>query len=138
MKRLSVWVAIMVLAAGAAAATAEGPTLRTVMRQLGADLHALVDAIMVGDYEAAARAAGAIADHAHVGAGERARIQKILGPDMKTFKALDTRVHDTAVALRKAARERDTEAVVQRFGELVHGCTECHSGMRDRLRGATR
>lgn len=138
MKRLSVWAAVAIVAAGGATAMAEGPTLRAVMQQLGSDMHALVQAILVSDYEAAARAAGAIADHPHVGAGEQARIGKILGPDMKTFKALDMRVHDTAVALRDAARGQDTGAVARRFGELLRGCTQCHSSMRDRLRTGAR
>lgn len=112
----------------------EEMALLPIMRQLAEDMAAMQSALWLEDFATVERHASAIADHAHISAEEVARIQTALGAEMPQFESFDAAVHDAAVQMHEAARERDTDAVLDRLAEVQRGCVACHERFRERLR----
>lgn len=112
----------------------EAMALLPIMRQLAVDMAAMQNALWLEDFATVERHASAIADHAHISAEEVARIRTELGAEMSQFESLDAAVHDAAVQMHEAARERDTDAVLDRLAEVQRGCVACHERFRERLR----
>lgn len=52
------------------------------------------------------------------------------GDRMEDFEALDDAFHDDLKALLKASKEDDLRAATDAYGELVQGCTSCHTEFR--------
>ncbi len=140
MKKLILPLGLAAFALGSAAFAADPPPhahesadLKTIMVGLGEDMAKLNMGLWLEDFGAVTTAATAIADHPHVSADERQRLQAILGKDFGSFAAADGAVHDQAVNLAKAATAKDLDLTVQRLAELQTGCVSCHTGFRARL-----
>ena len=112
----------------------EALALLPIMRQLAEDMAAMQSALWLEDFATVEQHASAIADHAHMSPEEVARIRTELGAEMPEFESADAAVHDAAVAMHEAARERDTDAVLDRLAEVQRGCVACHERFRERLR----
>jgi hypothetical protein len=110
------------------------PALFGIMAGLQEDMSRVGRGLWVERYDSIAAAARAVADHPRVTPEEARRIADVLGADMPRFKAADTRVHDLAVRLERAAGRRDMAAVLTAESELRSGCVECHTRFRERLR----
>jgi cytochrome c556 len=114
-------------------AQVDSGALKAVMAGIAADMDSVHAGIWVEDLAQVERAATSIANHPHVSATERTRIQQILGADFQGFVAGDKRVHDAAVNLAAAAAANDLADVLPALGELESGCVSCHSSFRARL-----
>jgi cytochrome c556 len=108
--------------------------LLPIMRQLAEDMAAMQSALWLEDFATVEQHASAIADHAHMSAEEVARIRSELGAELPQFESADAAVHEAAVQMHEAARERDTDAVLDRLAEVQRGCVACHERFRERLR----
>ena len=108
--------------------------LLPIMRRLAEDMAAMQNALWLEDFATVEQHASAIADHAHMSAAEVARIRAELGAEMPQFESADAAVHEAAVQMHAAARERDTDAVLDRLAEVQRGCVACHEQFRERLR----
>lgn len=108
--------------------------LLTIMIDLGRDMNAISDALWRDDLATVATAARAIAEHPHVSASERERIQSVLGDNFPDFVKGDQRVHQSAVRLAEAAAASDMGAALEELAELQSGCVACHDGFRDVLK----
>lgn len=49
---------------------------------------------------------------------------------MEEFEALDEAFHDDLKALLEASREDDLEGATDAYGDIVQGCTNCHTEYR--------
>ncbi len=108
-------------------------TLRRIMRDLGSDYAALNDAILKEDFALAAEAAGRIARHPRPGMGERMRLMRALGDEIRGFKAADRKVHKLALEVEDAAKRRDMKALIERQSRMLGACMACHVGYRARV-----
>lgn len=113
---------------------AEVSHFRGMMQELGSQMGRLTEGLMADDMVLVASSAISIADHPKPPMSERIRIVSELGTDAKAFRAIDTDVHDTAMAIHTAAKEGDRMVVKKNFHNLVNSCLSCHSQYRDRLR----
>jgi len=121
-------------AGGHAAAGVEATTLLPIMQRLGSNMTALTYALMTDDRATIKEQAAAIAAHAPISEAELQRIQRVLGPDMAKFEALDESVHVASVRLHDASQTSWGAEAVDRLGEVQRGCVSCHSQFRERLR----
>ncbi|HSK19464.1 MAG TPA: cytochrome c [Longimicrobiales bacterium] len=112
----------------------EEMALLPIMRHLAEDMAAMQSALWLEDFATVEQHASAIADHAHMSAEEVARIRTELGAEMPQFESADAAVHEAAVQMHEAARERDTDAVLDRLADVQRGCVACHERFRERLR----
>jgi cytochrome c556 len=89
---------------------------------------------MTDDRATVEKQAAAIAAHAPISDAELQRIQRVLGPDMAKFEAVDESVHVASVRLHDAAQTSWGDEVVDRLSEVQRGCVSCHTRFRERLR----
>lgn len=108
--------------------------LLPIMRQLAEDMAAMQTALWLEDFATVEQHASAIAEHAHMSAAEVARIRAELGTEMPQFEAADAAVHEASVQMHEAARDRDSDAVLDRLADVQRGCVACHEQFRERLR----
>ena len=122
--------------AGSSAATPKpvsDGSLKKVMQQLGRDYSNLERAILWENFEAAAKAAHAIAYHDKPSMGQRMKIMGALGTEMPEFKKADGKVHDLAVNIEKAARAKDMPLLIQHQSRMLTACMACHTTYRSRV-----
>jgi cytochrome c556 len=124
-------------AAHAHAESGEPQALLPIMRQLAVDMGALQQALFAEDFATVEARAAAVAQHPHIAPDEIDRIESTLGGESAAFDSLDVVVHEAAVAMHEAAREGDTDAVLDRLAEVQRGCVACHTRFRERLRTTT-
>ena len=105
-----------------------------IMQRLGSHMTALTHALMTDNFDAVTTSAAGIAGHTPISAEELARIQRVLGPEMATFEAVDESVHVASVRLHDVAKAGDTDALVDQLGQVQRGCVSCHAQFRARLR----
>jgi cytochrome c556 len=109
-------------------------TLKAVMAGIAVDMDTVHAGMWAEDLVQVERAATSIANHPHVSAAERNRIQQLLGDEFSEFVAGDKRVHDAAVSLATAAAAGELVVVLAALGELESGCLSCHTTFRARLK----
>lgn len=133
--------------AGAVQALGEGPAAQSqvaltglfaLMAGLERDMAGISRGLWRGDLQGIAAGAEAVANHPTVPPQEAQTIGGILGAEMAEFKAADTRVHHLAIRVRDRARAGDFAGALSADGELRHGCVECHTRFRQRIREGLR
>ncbi len=107
--------------------------LQLVMQGLLTDSQQLTAGIFYEDFVKIEQAAKNIADHPNPGKPTMKKVMGHLGKEMPTFKGLDMKVHNTAVDIVKAAGEKDMQAVVASYHQLIDGCQSCHSQFKQRV-----
>jgi cytochrome c556 len=112
----------------------EGMALLPIMRQMADDMAALQNALWLDGLDEVAARAEAVAEHAHLSADEVARVRAELGPLMAEFERADETVHDAAVRMHQAAREGNTDDLLDQLAAVQRGCVGCHVRFRERLR----
>ena len=108
-------------------------SLKRVMQQLGRDYSNLERAILWENFEAAAKAAHAIAYHDKPSMGQRMKIMGTLGSEMPEFKNADGKVHKLAVNIEEAARAKDMPLLIQHQSQMLSACMACHTTYRSRV-----
>lgn len=129
-------IAIAVLLGATSGGAQAAASLQDIMRDMGAELGRLAQALSADDLDRAAEAARAIAEHPRPPLAERMRILGRLGNDAAAFRAGDHEVHEAALAVRAAADAADRDALRSGFHRLMNGCLDCHTRFRARLRTA--
>lgn len=128
--------ACAVLACASLPAHSEDPAdakplaLRQIMQDMDRDMQAIVEAVSREDWEKAAKAATAIADHPQPPIGERVQILAFVGADAGRFRGHDESSKKAAKALQAAAARADGQAVIASFAVLQGSCLGCHQGFR--------
>ena len=107
--------------------------LQLVMQGLLKDSQQLTAGIFNENFAKIEQAAKNIADHSTPGMPTMKKVIGYLGEEMPAFKGLDMTVHNTAVDIGKAARDKNMAAVVTSYHQLIDGCQSCHSQFKKRV-----
>lgn len=121
------------ISASATAETADGQkdmALRKIMKDLGASMQTVTHAISMEDWQQVEKTAPLIAGHPQPPMTEKVRIIAFIGTDMGKFKGYDTKVHEAADSLEKAAKAKDGAAVITAFNSVQTACYACHKDFR--------
>ena len=113
--------------------TAEEGSLKAIMQQLGIDFSALESAILVQDFDAAEKAAHAIAFHDTPSFGTKMKLMASLRTDMPKFKEADDKVHNLALELEAAAKAKDVKTLIAKQSQMLSACMACHTSYRSRI-----
>lgn len=114
-------------------AYAEEVTLKSVMQQLGKDYAGLNQSILMEDFEASAQAAHRIAHHDKPSLLQRMKIMTGLRSDMPGFKKVDTKVHQLALDIERAALAKDMPLLIQHQSNMLSACMACHTTYKARV-----
>ncbi|MCA9492065.1 MAG: cytochrome c [Alphaproteobacteria bacterium] len=125
--------ALLTVGGAVLAAEPEPTTLKAIMAGMRVEMSRIHEALWTEDFDTMSTAARAVADHPHVSAEERTRIQGLLGPDFGGFVAADKAVHDAAVRLSEAAAANDMDKSLKELDAVQTGCVACHTDYRERL-----
>lgn len=110
--------------------SAEPLALKKIMQDLGKDMQAATDGISREDYELIDKSARAIADHPQPPFMEKARVIAFIGTKIVKFKGYDEEAHDAALAMARAARDKDGQAAINAFQKIQSACFGCHAAFR--------
>lgn len=110
--------------------TAKELALRKIMKELGANMQVITDAISREDWPLIEKTAPLIADHPQPPLTEKMRIISFMGGDMGRFKGYDTETYKAAEALKQAAGTQDGQEVIAAFQRLQTTCYGCHHDFR--------
>ena len=113
--------------------TAAEGSLKAIMQQLGIDFSALESAILVQDFDAAEKAAHAMAFHDTPSLGTKMRLMASLRTDMPKFKEADDKVHNLALELEAAAKAKDVKTLIAKQSQMLSACMACHTSYRSRI-----
>ncbi len=108
-------------------------SFKTVMQGLLTDTKNITEGIVLEDFTLIEKAAKNIVDHPKPDLAIRMKLVKAMGSEMGKFKAKDTVVHNSAVALVKAAQAKKIDAVTQEYQTLINGCLGCHASYKEKI-----
>jgi cytochrome c556 len=104
----------------------EPTILKHIMHGMLSDTHQLTQGIFYNDFKQIEHAAKRIAKHPTPSLSTKIKILSNLGSDMSKFKDLDMFVHDTAMNINKAAKQKNMSDTITEYHKLIDGCLSCH------------
>lgn len=107
--------------------------LKEIMQGLRDDSVAILDALLVDDFDAVAVAANGIANHARIPGAQVQLVARELGPEMPAFKQFDHQVHDLSLSIMAAAKEQDRARAIADYQHMLDGCMACHAAYKERV-----
>jgi hypothetical protein len=113
--------------------TADGTTLKEIMRGLQTDTDQIVEGLLIDDFDQVASAAGNIATHPQIPAEQIQLVAAELGTEMPAFKQFDLLVHDLSLSIAAAAKDGDRDRAITDYHQMLDGCFACHAAFRDRV-----
>ncbi len=113
--------------------TAAAGSLKAIMQQLGVDYTALESAILLQDFDAAGKAAHAMAFHDTPSLGTKMKLMANLRTDMSKFKEADDKVHTLAVETEAAAKAKNMKVLIAKQSQMLSACMACHTSYRSRI-----
>ena len=116
-----------------AMASDDPKNMKEVMQRISNDMSKLVNHIMKDEYDEILVLAEKVANHDEPPVSHRLRIIAELGLDFTDFKKNDDEVHINAVAMKKAAINKDTTAIIDNYGKVMQSCNNCHKQYRKRI-----
>lgn len=116
----------------------EPQALLPIMLGMSADIAGLMQAMWLDDYDGLSERARRLAEHAPISAAEIARVESVLGAEMKAFEAADAVMHSAAVRMSEAADARNIDRLLEDLAAVQRGCVACHNTFRARLRTTAR
>jgi len=114
----------------------ESTTLKEIMQELRNNLVDISDGLLTDDFEQVLHGATGIAEHPQIPAAQVQLVAAELGPEMSAFKKIDTLVHDLALKIGIAAKERDRTAAISAYQRMIEGCLACHGTFKERVTAA--
>jgi cytochrome c556 len=108
-------------------------TFKKVMQGLLADTKMITEGIILEDFTLVERSAARIAKHPKPAMSQRKKLMKSLGGEIAKFKGYDGVVHNGAVKIVEAAKNKDMATVTAEYEKLVSGCQSCHSVFKERV-----
>jgi cytochrome c556 len=113
-------------------------TFQLVMQGLLSDTKMMTQGIILKDFGLVEFAANRIVNHPKPAMSQRKKLMKALGSDIATFKGYDHVVHDGAIKIKQAAKDKDMVVVIAEYQKVITGCQSCHSRFRAELSKALR
>lgn len=123
---------LFVLAVTLSVRSAE-PDLKGIMQGLLTDTAEIMEGLLSDDFGKVAAGAERIANHPRIPPDQVQLVAAELGPEMPSFKQLDTSVHDLSLSIATAAEAEDRERAATEFQQMLSGCFACHAGYKDRV-----
>lgn len=108
-------------------------SLKQIMQQLGHDYSDLNHAILMSDFDGAAKSAHAIAYHDKPAKAQLKRVVSGLGTEMPAFKKADKLVHDLAISIEEAALSKNMSLLIERQSKMLSACVACHTSYRSKV-----
>jgi len=119
--------------AGAEKSNADEDTLKSVMQGLLKDSLQINKGIFTEDFTMIEGAAKRVADHPTPGMLTKMKLASNLGSEMGRFKGFDDVVHNGALRIAKAAKEKNMDLVATEYYKLMEGCLACHGTFKTRV-----
>ena len=107
----------------------EDQSIVSIMQGMNENLGNLSKAIMLEDYKLITLSAHKIANHP--GIKDMDKLFKRLGDKKEGFIKCDTAVHNLAVEVAKAGKEKDMTKVLNKHSAMLTKAVECHSKYRE-------
>lgn len=107
-------------------------SLKIIMQRLLDDTQLITKGIFFENFEMIEKGAKQIAQHPPIPLETRKKLLKGLGQEMAQFKGFDVKVHNTAVSIAQAAKNKNMEAILSNYHQLVDGCQYCHESFKQR------
>ncbi|MFT5519554.1 MAG: cytochrome c556 [Enterobacterales bacterium] len=118
---------ILISNTSAVEATAKSISLKGIMQSLLSDTQKITEGIFLDNFQMIEKAANNIATHPEIPKPIKMKLMKSFGPKMVDFKAYDTLVHNAAVEINKAAKEKDRETILKQYQQMISDCQSCHN-----------
>ena len=118
---------ILISNTNAVEATAQSVSLKGIMQNLLNDTQKITEGMFLDNFMMIEKAGNDIASHPEVPKSTKLKLMKHFGPKMADFKAFDTLVHNAAVEINKAAKEKDMETILKQYQQMIKACQSCHS-----------
>ncbi|HFD32099.1 MAG TPA: hypothetical protein ENJ28_05230 [Gammaproteobacteria bacterium] len=106
-------------------------SFRDLMKYMGEEYTKVAEGILKQDYKQLSEAANNIAFHPEPPLTQRMKIIAKLGTNFMDFKSWDDEVHLSAVALTKAAKDKNNAEILKHNAMMLKKCTSCHDKYRD-------
>jgi hypothetical protein len=113
------------------------PTIKSVMRSLGAAMNSLNDGIFTEDYDLIRESAQKITVHPKP-KSQMSTIIKTLKFRIFRFKSLNNEVHDSALEIINFAKKKDIKGVLESHKVIMNNCVSCHTQFKNELSKAFR
>jgi cytochrome c556 len=132
-KMLTTVIVAVLLPLSFSSLAAEPKNMKEVMQIISSDMQQVVKGISEEDYALIARKAKDVAFHKEPPVKQRQAFLKELKSELAAFKAHDNQVHASAMAMKKAAEEKNMLVVIENYTKTLQACVACHQGYRDRM-----
>ena len=132
-KILNVLTMVALLSVSFASLAAAPKDMKEVMQLISSDMQQIVKGISEEDYALIASKAKQVAFHKEPPIKQRQAFLAELKSELAKFKAHDNQVHASAMAMKKAAEQKDMSTVVMKYQETLQACVACHQGYRERM-----
>ena len=118
---------LLISSTSAEEATVQSVTLKGIMQNLLSDTQKITEGMFLDNFQMIEKAANNIATHPEIPKPIKMKLMKSFGPKMVDFKAYDTLVHNAAVEINKAAKEKDRETILKQYQQMISDCQSCHN-----------
>jgi len=108
-------------------------TFKQVMQGLLIDTKNITEGIVLGNFSLIENAASNIEKHPKPSMSQRKKLMKALASDIATFKSVDHVVHEGAMKIKQAAKDKNIDAVIDEYQKFIMGCQSCHNLFKTRL-----
>lgn len=108
-------------------------TLREIMQGLRDNYVQIADGLLTENFDLIAYGASGIAGHPKIATDQVKLVAAELGADMPSFKQLDRRVHELAVAIKAAAETGNRDAALGSYQQMTESCVACHAVYKERV-----
>jgi cytochrome c556 len=102
-------------------------SLKGIMQSLLNDTQKITEGMFLDNFKMIEIAAHGIATHPEVPKATKVKLMKAFGPKMADFKTYDTLVHNAAIEINKAAKEKDMETIFKKYQKMISDCQSCHN-----------
>lgn len=108
------------------------PTLKSVMQGLAKSMDRLNQGIFYEDFKLIEKAAYNIAVHPRPKT-QLPTVIKTLNIRIFKFKAIDSKVHSSAMGIVEFAKGKDMAGVLRKHKVIMNSCVSCHTQFKDEL-----
>jgi cytochrome c556 len=110
--------------------TTHSVSLKSIMQNLLNDTQKITEGMFLDNFKMIEKAANNITTHPEIPKPTKLKLMKSFGPKMADFKAYDALVHNAAVEINKAAKEKDIETILKQYQQMISACQDCHNNFK--------
>lgn len=121
---------IFINSTSAVETTTQSISLKSIMQSLLNDTQKITEGMFFENYKMIEKASNNIANHPEIPKSTKMKLMKFFGPKMVDFKAYDGLVHNAAVEINRAAKEKDMETILKQYQQMINDCQDCHNNFK--------